>query len=160
VSLEWTLLALRLLAVAVLYAFLAVVVLVIWRDLRSAARAQPGPGERDQLPVDVPAGWLRLTASGDAPLQAVDAFALFPPTTLGRATDNDVVLLDAWVSLHHALIERRVEEWWLADLGSRNGTRLNGAPVTIPVLLADGDVIGIGQMEMVFKMQRDANSTQ
>jgi hypothetical protein len=160
VSLEWTLLALRLLAVAVLYVFLAVVVLIIWRDLRSAARTQPGQGERDQLPVDVPAGWLRVIASGDTSLQSMDAFALFPPTTLGRATENDVVLSDAWVSLHHARIERRDEEWWLADLGSQNGTRLNGAPVTTPVPLADGDVIGIGQMEIVFEIERDANYPQ
>jgi hypothetical protein len=160
VSLEWTLLAMRLLAVAVLYVFLAVVVLIIWRDLRSAASTQPGQGERDQLSVDVPAGWLRLIASGDTSLQSMDAFALFPSTTLGRATDNDVVLSDAWVSLRHARIERRDEEWWLSDLGSQNGTRLNGAPVTTPVPLADGDVIGIGEMEMVFEMERDANSTQ
>ena len=159
-SLEWTLLALRLLAVAVLYVFLAVVVLIIWRDLRSAARTQPGQGERDQLPVDGPAGWLRLAASGDTSLQSMDAFALSPSTTLGRATENDVVLSDAWVSLHHARIERRDEEWWLADLGSQNGTRLNGAPVTTPVPLADGDVIGMGQMEMVFEMERDANIPQ
>jgi len=160
VSLEWTLLALRLLAVAVLYVFLAVVILIIWRDLRSAARTQPGQGERDQLPVDVPAGWLRLTASGDTSLQSTDAFALSPSTTLGRATENDVVLSDAWISLHHARIERRDEEWWLSDLGSQNGTRLNGAPVTIPVPLADGDVIGMGQLQMVFEMEKDAISLQ
>jgi hypothetical protein len=160
VSLEWTLLALRLLAVAVLYVFLAVVVLIIWRDLRSAARTRPGEGERGQLPVDVPAGWLRLVASGDTSLPSAGAFALFPSTAIGRATENDVVLSDAWVSLRHARIERRDEEWWLSDLGSRNGTRLNGAPITIPVPLADGDVIGIGQMEMVFEMERDANIPQ
>ncbi len=159
-SLEWTLLALRLLAVAVLYVFLAIVVLIIWRDLRSAARTQPGQGEKDQLPVDVPAGWLRLTASGDTSLQSMDSFALSSSTTLGRATENDVVLSDAWVSLHHARIERRDEEWWLSDLGSQNGTRLNGAPVTTPVPLADGDVIGMGQLEILFELERDANFLQ
>jgi hypothetical protein len=149
VSLEWTLFALRLLAVAVLYAFLLVTIYVIWRDLRSAGHAQL-QDTRVFTSADhsaTPGGWLRVIG-GVAPLQPGDAFVLQASTTLGRSPDNHIILPDTYVSSYHARLDRRDGEWWLTDLGSRNGTRLNDVPLTKPVPLADGDVIGIGRVEL------------
>jgi hypothetical protein len=155
VSLEWILLVLRLLAVAVLYAFLIIIVYVIWRDLRTVARAQPqsfqvfgSAGE-----AGVPAGRLRVVNGGDGPLQTGDVFALQAYAALGRASDNHVVLPDSYVSSYHARLDRRGGEWWLTDLDSRNGTRLNDVPITKSVPLADGDVIGIGQVELKLEIE-------
>lgn len=147
-SLEWTLLALRLLAVAALYAFLIVIIYVIWRDLQTAARAEPQSSE-GLTPADesaAPAGRLRVVTGGDTPLQAGDAFTLHTHATLGRAPDNHIVLPDTYASAYHARLDRHDDEWWLTDLGSRNGTRLNDVPISKPVPLADGDVIGVGQV--------------
>jgi hypothetical protein len=150
VSLEWTLLALRLLAVAALYAFLIAIIYVIWRDLRTAARVEPQSNEvfTQADEAVAPRGWLRVVRGGDTPLQPGDIFALYTHATLGRAPDNHIVLPDTHVSSYHARLDRRDGEWWLTDLGSRNGTRLNDVPITRPVPLAAGDLIGVGQMEL------------
>jgi pSer/pThr/pTyr-binding forkhead associated (FHA) protein len=71
---------------------------------------------------------------------------------LGRAPDNHIVVSDTYVSSYHARLDRRDGEWWLTDLGSRNGTRLNDVPITKSVPLADGDVIEVGQVELVLEI--------
>jgi hypothetical protein len=143
-STEWTLLALRLLAVAVLYAFLAAVVVVIWRDLRASG------GRSDRSPEEpaAPGGRLRLLGGEDTAPPADESFALAEHMTLGRAADNTIALPDTYASAYHARLDQRDGEWWLTDLDSRNGTRLNDVPIGKPVPLADGDVIGIGQMKL------------
>jgi hypothetical protein len=143
-SAEWTLLALRLLAVAVLYAFLAAVVVVIWRDLRAAG----GRSNRSPDESAAPGGRLRLLGEEDAAPTADESFALAEHMTLGRAADNTIALPDTYASAYHARLDQHDGEWWLTDLDSRNGTRLNDVPIGKPVPLADGDVIGIGQMKL------------
>jgi FHA domain len=143
-STEWTLLALRLLAVAVLYAFLAAVVVVIWRDLRAAG----GRPARSPAASAAPGGRLRLLGGEDAAPPADESFALAEHMTLGRAADNTITLPDTYASAYHARLDQHDGEWWLTDLDSRNGTRLNDVPIGKPVPLADGDVIGIGQMKL------------
>jgi pSer/pThr/pTyr-binding forkhead associated (FHA) protein len=143
-SQEWILLALRLLAVVVLYAFLAAVIAAIWRDLRAA----DGRSDRSPEESTVPGGRLRVLNGEDAAPPAGEAFALTEHMTLGRAADNTITLPDTYASAYHARLDRRDGEWWLTDLDSRNGTRLNDVPLGKPVPLADGDVIGIGQMKL------------
>ena len=143
--------ALRLLAVAVLYAFLCITLYVIWRDLRAAARSQPQSSHEETTFADevlTPYGRLQVISGGEAQLQVGDVFDLETYATLGRAPDNHIVLPDTYVSSYHARLDRRDGEWWLTDLDSRNGTLLNGVPITKPVPLADGDVIGIGRVEL------------
>ncbi|CAN5262990.1 hypothetical protein BH20ACI1_BH20ACI1_16970 [soil metagenome] len=67
-------------------------------------------------------------------------------TTLGRASDNIVSFIsDSNVSRYHADIEQREDgEFWLNELGSSNGTTVNGEPVEHEKLLNDGDVILLG----------------
>jgi DNA-binding response OmpR family regulator len=64
-----------------------------------------------------------------------------PVTTIGRWMDNDVIVDDRWVSRYHAQIEREGEQYVLKDLGSKNGTLVNGQPIAGSMVLADGDQI-------------------
>ena len=48
---------------------------------------------------------------------------------MGRSPDNDLILRDPATSGHHARVERRGEQFWVVDLGSTNGTLVNGEPV-------------------------------
>ncbi len=148
-TLEWTLLALRLLALAVLYAFLILVIYVVWRDLRTAA----GPAVVSADGAESPAGYLRLVTGQEASLPPGATFPLEAHVTLGRAPDNQIVLSDTFVSSYHARLDRRDGEWWLTDLGSRNGTRLNDVPITKPVPLVDGDIIGLGRVELKLEIE-------
>jgi hypothetical protein len=76
-----------------------------------------------------------------------------PPTgaLIGRATDADIVIAANEVSRHHAQIAPDREGWTLTDLGSTNGVRLNGHPLGVPTRLADGDVIELGSVELIFE---------
>lgn len=71
--------------------------------------------------------------------------------TIGRSADSSIVLADRWMSRTHAMIQRMGQgEFYLIDLGSRNGTFLNGRRVSTPVLLRNGDRITFGQTELEF----------
>ena len=71
-------------------------------------------------------------------------------TTIGRGGDNDVPIPDESVSQHHALIERRGEEFLIRDVRSRNGIWLGKQRVE-EHRLRDGDVLSLGRAKMVFK---------
>jgi two-component system cell cycle response regulator len=65
---------------------------------------------------------------------------------LGRADDNDLVLLDEGVSRRHARVERHGDAWLVMDVGSRNGTLHNGQPLTGVRRLKNGDLLKLGSV--------------
>ena len=71
--------------------------------------------------------------------------------SVGRAPDNDIVISDPATSGHHGRIELRNGAYWVSDLGSTNGTLVNGEPI-IDKQLAHGDVISIGQNTVRFTL--------
>jgi hypothetical protein len=70
---------------------------------------------------------------------------------VGRSSNADVSLDADTVSRRHALVIRQSGTHWLADLGSANGTYLNGAPVGDPVEIVAGDVLGFGDVAYSFR---------
>ena len=73
------------------------------------------------------------------------------PCRIGRDANNTVVIADDLVSRNHALIECVDDsEYYVTDLGSRNGTLVDGAPIRCPTKLADGAQLGIGPYTFVF----------
>jgi len=64
-----------------------------------------------------------------------------PVTTIGRGEDNDIVIPDRWISRHHADIRREGSNYFLNDLGSKNGLFVNGRRVTASLLLDNDDRI-------------------
>lgn len=66
-------------------------------------------------------------------------------TILGREAINDLVVDDAEVSRRHTRILREAEGYYVEDLGSTNGTFVNGQRVTSPLLLYHGDTIEMGK---------------
>ena len=64
-----------------------------------------------------------------------------PETSIGRWEDNDIVIDDRWISRYHARIRREKDQYVLEDLGSKNGTIVNGRRIVEPVTLSDGDEI-------------------
>jgi adenylate cyclase len=71
--------------------------------------------------------------------------------TVGRSEDNDFVITDRWISRNHAMLQAMDNgEMYLIDLGSRNGSFVNGRRVNIPVTMKNGDRLTFGQTELVF----------
>jgi hypothetical protein len=69
---------------------------------------------------------------------------------IGRGSDNDVVIDDASVSEHHARLVLAGGVWSVTDLGSVNGTRVDGEPVLDTLPLATGSLLRIGQVGLAF----------
>ena len=73
--------------------------------------------------------------------------------TLGRSRSSDVMIDDPNVSRAHAEIRAHGSSWVLTDLGSTNGTRLNGRRVTQPEVLGAGDQIEVGATTLTFDLE-------
>ncbi len=71
--------------------------------------------------------------------------------TIGRAEENDLQLTDPRASRHHARVHREESTYILSDLGSANGTRVNGILITGPHSLEHGDRISIGEAELTYQ---------
>ena len=71
-------------------------------------------------------------------------------TTMGRATDNDIVISDASVSRRHASIVPRNGGFALRDLASQNGTFVGGQRIDGTRQLANGDDVRLGDAPFVF----------
>jgi pSer/pThr/pTyr-binding forkhead associated (FHA) protein len=79
---------------------------------------------------------------------------IFPPGaarwyTIGRERDCDLLIEDLTVSRMHARLERAADGWLLTDLGSTNGTRLNGWRIREPVRVRTGDRVAFGSAVFV-----------
>jgi DNA-binding CsgD family transcriptional regulator len=72
------------------------------------------------------------------------------PCVIGRRSDNDIPINNVQVSRRHALLMSHNNEWWLNDLGSRNGIYLNGLRITSARRLRDGDEIRIANQRIMF----------
>ena len=137
------LLILRLLLAILLYAFLATVLLMVWRDLRQATTT-PKTSHRS--------GELVILQTTDEALETGTAFPLQPITSIGRAPSNTIIVSDTYASSQHALLTWREGQWWLEDQGSRNGTLLNDTRITAPTVVSAGDVIGIGRTQLKLEL--------
>ncbi len=72
-------------------------------------------------------------------------------TTIGRSARADLCIADAFASRLHAEVRQEGDNFWLVDLGSANGTRLNGVPVTATLPLDSGGEIQIGETRIIFE---------
>jgi hypothetical protein len=141
------LLALRILAAVALYAFLGALLVALWRDLRrSGDRGEATHSSARLVVVNTP----------ERAIETGTVFVLQPVTSLGREPSNTIAIPDSYASAHHALLTWTGGQWWLEDQGSRNGTFLNGVPVSSPTVVTTGDIVGVGRIE--FRLERTDGS--
>ena len=140
----------RALLLLLLYLFLYRVVQALRQDLRTATRnAAPGPGS---LPAPVSADpaasvlRLELIDAGQTPLLPGQRYSLRDPLLIGRSARSDITLEDDWVSAEHLRLRRLQGAWLAEDLGSTNGTRLNGRPLKGAARVRAGDVLDLGRI--------------
>ena len=143
-------------------AFLVLLYLFIWRIVRSAARDVRMPQESfvlapgsvpglGQEPLRVESG--RLVVVKSPALDEGEELELdSAPVLLGRGSRNDVNLArDEYASSNHARVEPRRDGVWVEDVGSTNGTYLNGIRLTHAKRLSAGDVVRIGETELRYE---------
>jgi hypothetical protein len=158
VQIEEVLLALKI-------AFLVLLYLFIWRIVRTARREVQEPqvaADDSMLLTPEQARELRLAASRKigrlvvVKSPALDQESEHPlnsaPLTVGRDGENDIPLPgDRFASAEHARFEPRGDSVWLEDVGSTNGTYVNGVKLTRPRRLEPGDIVKIGETDFRFE---------
>jgi len=147
--------------IAILYLFLLWVARSSLRDLRRTGvedAGAPGPSYDEGTSIHAAGagpegqGGMPLLRVESAPgLRAGAAYDLSGGALLGRGADADIVLEDSFSSSRHAQLSPQGDAVVLEDLGSTNGTYLNGEPLGGPQPLHDGDRIRIGDSEFTFE---------
>jgi pSer/pThr/pTyr-binding forkhead associated (FHA) protein len=156
---------LKLVLLALLYLFFARVLWAVWSEVRQPANARQGidtpvPSIPSPTPADgiaAPAGRRQpkpAKGRGGTPARLVilepkerrgTSFAITGTVGIGRESDNTIVITDdAYISSRHASVGTADGRVVVDDLGSRNGTYLNGAKLTKRHTLHTGDRIQIG----------------
>jgi pSer/pThr/pTyr-binding forkhead associated (FHA) protein len=138
--------------------------LFIWRIVRTASRDLRLPQESFILAPSQSGELAQLRdpgARGGGRLVVVRSPTLDPgeerklnsaPLTLGRAPQNDIALDgDDYASAKHARVEPRRDGVWVEDIGSTNGTFLNGIKLTRARKLTPGDVVRVGETELRYE---------
>ena len=144
-------------------AFLVLLYLFIWRIVRTASRDLRLPQESFILAPSSPAGVQpgragpvsgRLGVVKSPDLDEGEDFELdSAQVTIGRGGQNDIAIRsDEYASARHARFEPRQDGVWVQDLGSTNGTYLNGMRLEHPRRLTQGDVIRVGETDLRYEI--------
>lgn len=141
-------LVLRILLAAALYLFLFFAIYTIWRDLRRQVKSTSN--------FEIPSIKLTGNSNNAMPFQSLNQSEIL----IGRRSDCDISTEDTAVSSRHASIYYHHKQWWLKDLGSKNGTYLNGEKVTSPTVLLTGDQIRCGNLSWIIEIQSDLDGYQ
>jgi hypothetical protein len=145
--------------------FLVLLYLFIWRIVRTASKDLRVPQESFILaPQDAAAAGLGQAAPGPRAvgrLVVLNSPALDENTefeldsagiTIGRGAQNDVALdEDEFASASHARVEPRRDGVWLEDIGSTNGTFVNGVRLSRARKLTPGDLVRVGETDLRFE---------
>jgi hypothetical protein len=131
------LLVIRVVLGLTLYAFLGMILLFLWKEIQSHRASE----------IHYPPAVLVIADDSNVDVR----HSLIANNRIGRAADNTLVLQDETASAHHARLSFHEGQWWLEDLGSRNGTAVNGIALEGPLVLTYGDQIAFGRVE--FRME-------
>jgi hypothetical protein len=146
VSTDLVLFLLRVVSGLALIALLVALFIILWREYRATA-------------YDVEARrrtYGRLIAIHEIDGQYMisgETYPLLPITTIGRSPTNSITIDDTFASSEHAIVTMRDGQWWLEDRRSRNGTLLNDIPVTEPMVITHGDIIGVGSVHLRLELE-------
>ena len=142
-------------------AFLVLLYLFIWRIVRTASKDMRLPQESFILRPGALAGGAvgrqihpgRLVVQSSGVLDLGEAFELdSADLTIGRGGQNDISIEgDDFASARHVRIEPRRDGVWVHDLGSTNGTHVNGLRIDRPRKLVTGDVVRVGETELRYE---------
>ena len=141
---------LRIAFLALMWLFIALVAGVVRKDLfgrvpsidaktaKAEAAAAPNPKRRGRGPAQAQLVVVDGPGKGDAvPLRG--------EIVVGRAADATLDIADDYASGHHARFYQDESSWIVADLGSTNGTVVNGLRIARPTRVGDGDVVKVGR---------------
>ncbi len=148
-GIEWVLLGLRVAFIAALYIFLYQIGKLMLREIQAiAANGQAFAPMRRQPQNGGPDLGLVVLDPGETAMVDGAYFPIAGEVLVGRGDACDLILDDPFVSTEHAEFAVDAGTTILTDLGSTNGSRVNGEWVTSPVTLFDGDIVQFGNVRL------------
>ena len=149
-----TLLVLKLAFLVLLYAFILLIVRSATKDLGGAPQESIvlGAAEAAALRAEHGSKRARFVVLAGPGLRAGSTIEVGGRSTAGRDHESEIRLDgDEFASARHARIDPRVDGVWVEDLGSTNGTFVNGERITSARRLQQGDVVRVGETELRFE---------
>jgi len=134
-------LTLRLLMAAAVYMFLGWALWTIWQDVRREGQK----ASDHRFPA------IRLEVRARNRLLVSQTFSK-PEIILGRSPDCDIPILDNTASAQHIRLSYHHRQWWVEDLNSTNGTKLNREKLSLPTVLTSDDEILCGKTKVTVIM--------
>lgn len=134
-------LILRVVMAVCLYAFIGLVIFLVWKDLRQQADLASR--------THTPPVFLR----GIEPYSGLSFTLRNSESFIGRDPSCDAFIEDSTLSARHARISYHHKQWWVEDLQSTNGTCLNDHPLLQPAVLESGDRLTCGNISFTIKMR-------
>lgn len=139
----------RMILTLVLYLFLFWITITIWKDLKIQSQVL---SFRKVSPIKL------FICSTD---NKVESFTIAKPKIiLGRSPACEIRINDHSISNQHLLFSHHHNQWWVEDLGSTNGSALNGNRLTIPTVLITNDEIVCGKTTVTVSIIRDKTTTK
>lgn len=138
----------RFLMAAAVYTFLGWALWMIWQDLKQE-------GQKASARI-LPA--IRLEVRARNRVLISRTFSK-PEIILGRNPVCDIPIDDETASAQHARLSYHHNQWWIEDLNSTNGTKLNRAKLTLPTVLTSDDEIQCGRTKVTVTMSGDISGS-
>lgn len=130
----------RYIFIIIIYLFILAIIRLIYLDIKSMYSIDKEVGSYLKL----------INRKEMIPYKIKEEYVLKEEITIGRGTQNDIVLKDPYVSKEHAKVVEDEGKYFLEDLDSANGTYLNNEKVLDVTILKNGDRIKLGQIEFLF----------
>lgn len=146
---DWFILLLRVLFVFLLYFFLFQIVRTIARELRAVSIATAG-GPATRAAATLPTAQFVLLMATEAGLPIGQRFVVRPGAVIGRREGSAILLNDTYISNEHARVFLNDGRWWVADLGSTNGTFVQNIRIERPTALTAGTEVRFGRIRLQF----------
>lgn len=145
---EWVMLLLRIAFIGLIYVFLYQIARVALRELVTIG--QVSGQQESRVSARRLAAALIVTDPAKSSLGVDERIPLSAYTTIGRASSSALVIDDSFTSSSHAEIVREGDRWLVRDLGSTNGTFVNGRRVIGQSWIEPGDDIAFGNVAVTF----------
>lgn len=125
--------------IIIVYAFMLSIIRLIYLDIKGINK------------VDKSQTYLKLiNMKEDLPFKLSEHYALDGDVTIGRGSENSIVIKDPFISKEHVKFFYEEDSYYIEDLNSANGTYLNERKIETVEKLYNGDIINIGQLGFIF----------
>lgn len=133
----------------IIYLFIFGIIRLIYLDVKKMSRFE---NEKVNVSGVETAGLKTIRTRSGAERELKNRYMIYGDATIGRDKGCDIVLKGKYVSGKHVRIWYEKDEWFLEDMGSRNGTEINGQRIRGKVMLDPQDKIVIGDLHFVFEV--------